>query len=333
MAVTMKDVALRAGVSIRTVSRAINNLDDVSPQTREKILGVAGDLGFRPSQLARALVTHRSRSLGVSIPQLSNPFFAEFANGVYTTAREHGYCVILNNLGARIDKNELESWNILCDHGIDGMITSFHYGREQVILDFARIFKPILILMTEIKAPGISSINAGLQAGAEKAVEYLIGQGHRRIALLAFQYEDLRKIERSAGYLKVMAENNLPPLLHLLPSGPREDYITLGYSAGLQLIEKHPEVSAVFAYNDMLAIGMIQAIKKVGRRVPQDCAVIGCDDISFASIITPPLTTLRLDQFELGRRSVMRLLEMIEEPERVFDPISLEVELVLRESA
>ncbi|MBE0697636.1 MAG: LacI family DNA-binding transcriptional regulator, partial [Anaerolineaceae bacterium] len=134
MAVTMKDVARQAGVSIRTVSRAINGLDDVSIETRQKILAVARELGFRPSQLARALVTRRSQTLGLVIPHITNPYFAEVAHGVFNTAKESGYSVLLNNC-SYFPEPDLNSWYTLADRAVEGLITDLLYGHESDILN------------------------------------------------------------------------------------------------------------------------------------------------------------------------------------------------------
>ncbi len=332
MPATMKEVALRAGVSIRTVSRAINGLGDISVETRQKVLAVAEQTGYRPSMLARALVTHRSRTLGLVIPHLTNPYFAEVAQGVFDTARQSGYRVLMNHCNWHTEP-ELESWQALADHSVDGMITDLLYGHEPQIIQYARTHKPVVVLMKQIALPGISTVGVDIEKAAQMAVEYLVKKGHRQIAMLSVRLPNPEHEERTTAYRRVMADCGLPEIIQLLDPGWKEPDVQNGYRAGLQLFAHHPRVTAVFAYNDLLAIGALQACKETGRGVPDDCAVVGFDDIPFASLISPALTTVRVDKYALGSFAVLRLLEMLNRPEQVFESKMMEAELVVRESA
>lgn len=332
MAATMKDVALRAGVSIRTVSRAINGLDDISAETRQKILLVAKDLGYRPSMLARALVTRRSRTLGLALPHLTNPYFAEVAQGVYDSARENGYTVLMNHLSYKTDP-EIKSWLALSDHAVEGIITDIYYGHEPALVQFAQSFKPIVVLFKEITLPGICTVKADLNRAVKQTLKYLINKGHRKIALLVVPIENNQSMERFRAYQQVMAEYGLPEIIQFLHRDWQEPDIPSGYKAALHLFTEHPDVTAVFAYNDLLALGVLGACKASGRKCPEDCAVIGCDDIPDAAIVTPTLTTVRMNKYELGRQALLRLLEMLENPQKVFEPKVLDADLVIRESA
>ena len=331
MAATLKAVASKSGFSIRTVSRALNGLEDVSSETRQKVMAVAEELGYRPSLLARALVTRHSRTLGLVIPHLTNPFFAEMAQGVFDTAHQHGYNVLMNHCRWNIEP-ELESWQALGDRAVEGLITDLQYGHEPNIINYSKILHPIVVFQKDILHPGISTVKCDLEQGARQAVEYLICQGHRQIALLVVQVENLEAVERLTGYRRVMAEHGMAEIIQYLASGWIEPDIDSGRQAALRLLEEHPQITAIFCYNDLLAIGALQACKLCGRVVPRDIAVIGFDDIPFASLVQPSLTTVRMDKYGLGCQAVLRLLEMLGKPGQIFEPYTLKTELIVRES-
>ena len=332
MAATLKEVALRSGFSIRTVSRALNGLEDVSVETRQKVLVVAEELGYRPSLLARALVTRHSRTIGLVIPHLTNPFFAELAQGVFDTAHQHGYNVLMNHCRWQVEP-DLESWQALGDHAVEGLITDLQYGHEPKLIHYSKFLQPIVVFQKNIIHPGISTVNCDIEEGARQAVEYLVKQGHRQIALLVVEVASLEAVERLTAYRKVMAENGLAEKIEYLTAGWIEPDIANGRQATLRLLEHNPQVSAIFCYNDLLAIGALQACKYCGRAVPGDVAIIGFDDIPFAAMVQPSLSTIRMDKYGLGRQAVLRLLEMLANPGQVFEPCTLKTELVVRESA
>ena len=332
MAVTLKEVAIRSGFSIRTVSRTLNGLGNVSEQTRQKVHAAAEELGYRPSLLARALVTRHSRTLGLVIPHLTNPFFTELAQGVFDTAHQQGYNVLMNHCRWNIEP-EMESWQALGDRAVEGLITDLQYGHEANLLQYSKVLKPIVVFQKDIVYPGISTVKADIAQGARQAVEYLIGRGHRQIALLVVDVQPHEAVERLTAYHAVMAEHNLEETIQYLAPGWIEPDIPSGRQAALRLLEEHPKVTAIFCYNDLLAIGALQACKQLGRAVPEDVAVIGFDDIPFASLVQPSLSTVHMDKYGLGSQAVLRLLEMLENPGQMFEPRILQSELLLRESA
>jgi DNA-binding LacI/PurR family transcriptional regulator len=163
-------------------------------------------------------------------------------------------------------------------------------------------------------------------------IHYLLAKGHRRIGMIVPEVDCQEKVERFIAYRRIMHEAGLEQRVQMITHGKNPD-IDSGHEAALQLLGAHPDLTAIYCYNDLIAVGSIQACRELGRRVPDDCAVSGFDDIPFASIIEPALTTIHYDKFEIGRRAVLRLLEMIEQPECVFEPIQLEAKLIVRNSA
>lgn len=331
---TLKEVAEKAGVSIRTVSRVINGREDVAAETRQKVSAAAQELRYRPSLLARALVTRRSRTLGLVIPHLTNPYFAELAQGVFDAAHRCGYHVLMNNCNWSSEPElERESWQTLGDRAVEGLITDLLYGHEPQIIEYAQSFQPIVVLMKTIRHPGISTVGVDLGQGARAALEYLVRKGRRKIAMLVLKVPHIDAMERVTAYRKVMAENGLEEIIQYLQPGWALPDTPGGREAALQLLKRRPDVTAVFGYNDLIAIGALQACRQLGRRVPEDVAVIGHDDIPLAEIVQPGLTTVRLDKYQLGAQAVLRLLEMLDNPGVHFEPRMLPTYLALRESA
>jgi LacI family transcriptional regulator len=167
--------------------------------------------------------------------------------------------------------------------------------------------------------------------GAKQAVEHLYGRGHRHIAMLSGLETSPTRGRRVQGFLDTMATYNLPVTEEAVLGGLPT--LESGYEAAMRLLRQNPQVTAIFAYNDLLALGAIKACKELGRRVPDDCAIIGFDDVQLASLVSPALTTIRLDKYDIGRQAMGRLLEMLDTPDTRFPAIELGTELVIRESA
>ncbi len=333
MPVTMRDVAREAGVSIKTVSRVVNNQGEISESTRRRVLAAIKKLGYRPSKVARALVTRRSDSVGLILGDIANPFFSEVARGVLDAAQERGYSVFLCNSDYD-PQQEIHALHSLADHDVDGTIIFPCWENQEAILTFAEQFKPLVVVNRAFeRRPGISLVLTDILDGARRAVRYLVERGHVHIGMLAGRATPLPLMQRAQGYRAVLSEYALPPGEGWIFTGTGRNDIEQGYEAARQLLTQYPQVTAIFAYNDLMAIGAIQACHELGRRVPEDCAVVGFDDIQFAQATHPPLTTVRIDKHELGRSAVLRLLEMLEHPDVDFPPIHLAVELVVRQSA
>ncbi len=326
----MRDVAQEAGVSIKTVSRVVNDQGEVSDETRQRVLTTIEELGYRPSKVARALVTQRTDTVGLVLGDITNPFFPEVARGVTDSAEAHGYNVFLCNSDGKRERVS-QILRSLADHAVDGAIVFPSFGGGDALKAFAERDAPLVVLNCFFGYPGVSRIMVEFRAGARAAVEYLIGKGHTVIGMLAGSAPSLNLMPRFRGYRDALKAHGLPIVDEWVRPGAA--VMARGAKSARRLLTHHPQVTAIFAYNDLLAVGAIQACRELGRRVPQDCAIVGFDDIPLAAMLDPPLTTVRIDKYELGRQAMHRLIDMLDDSEASFPPIRFDVELVVRESA
>lgn len=330
MPVTMREVAQQAGVSIKTVSRVVNEQGEISEDTRQRVLAVINELGYRPNMVARGLVTQRTYTVGLVVADITNPFFPEVARGVQDVARARDYNIFLCNSDEN-QQEELRTLHSLAAQGVDGIIIFPCFQTQNNLNIFAEQYRPIVTINHFYEHPNIGMILTENDQGAKLAVDYLESQGHREIGMLAGLEASPQRARRVRGFLAALSAHGLSIKEgRILPGAPT---LESGYENAKRLLTQAPEITAIFAYNDLLALGAIKACKELGRRIPIDCAIVGFDDIQLASLVTPALTTVRLDKYLIGQQAMARLLQMLDQPERVFSPISLNVELVVRESA
>jgi LacI family transcriptional regulator len=330
--VTMRDVARQAGVSIKTVSRVVNNQSEISAETRQRVLAVIDELSYRPNKLAQGLVTQRTFAVGLVVGDITNPFFPEVARGVIDAAQAENYNVFLCNTDGNVEQ-ELRTLESLAAHAVDGIIVYPSYDSETNLITIAKAFHPVVVINYAFDHPGVSNLMVDHRRGARLAVDYLAGKGHSRIGMLTgVQQPSLGRMRRIQGFREGLAALSLPINdSWIMPSqGPTFES---GYESARQLLTQHPEITAIFAYNDLLALGAIRACHDLGRAIPTDCAIVGFDDIQWAATASPSLTTIRIKKYELGQQAMTRLLAMLAEPDGVFPTIYLDVELVARESA
>jgi DNA-binding LacI/PurR family transcriptional regulator len=330
MPVTMRDIAQKAGVSIKTVARVLREEGEISEETRARIWAVSNELGYQPTPIAHDLVTERTHTVGLVIADITNPYFATVVRGAQDIARYKGYHVLLCNT-YESQQEELRTLQTLAGQGVDGIIMfpGFYTGNNLEI--FAEQFRPIVVVNHVFAHPNVSLVLTNNYEGARMAVDYLIDKGHHAIGLLAGRELSPERGQRVRGYRDALTAHDLPIIEARILGGPPTQ--ETGYENTLQLFAQAPDITALFAYNDLMALGALKACREVGRRVPEDCAVIGFDDTLFASLTMPALTTIRLDKYGTGRQAMSRLLAMMDAPDATFDPIELDVELVVRESA
>lgn len=331
--ITIEDVAREAGVSRQTVSRAINNRADISSDTLNRVLEMVDKLGYRPSRMAQGLVTQHTYTVGLVVSDITNPFFPEIARGVLDAAQLRDYSVFLCNTDGNLQQ-ELRILESLADHGVDGIIIYPSYDSDDNLKTFMKQFGgPVVVVNHPFKHPRVSNVMVDNQRGAKLAVDYLVSKGHTAIGMLAGVMNTSReRVRRIQGFRQALAGHGLPVVEEwIVPS--LDPTFERGYEAGRFLLTQHPQVTAIFAYNDLLALGAIRACHEVGRHIPSDCAIIGFDDIRWAATATPSLTSIGVNKHYLGEQAVTRLLAMLENPEATFAPIYIDIELVIRESA
>lgn len=327
--VTIDDVAREAGVSRQTVSRAINEKGEISAETRERVLTAIQKLGYRPNRLAQSMITQRTYTLGVEVADITNSALAEMVRGAQDSAAQRGYNVFLTNSDDE-PTIAIQALSNLVMHNVDGLIAMVSGATDEEIRAFAERYRPLVLINRVVEHPNIALISSDIYRGGSLAVEHLIQQGHSAIGMLANPFSPHLSARRVEAYQDTLRRYARP----INPAWIVRAAPTLqgGYEATRQLLADHPEVTAIFGYNDLMSIGALRACRDLGRQVPQDCAVIGFDDIPLAALVTPSLSTVRYDKYALGQQAVLRLLDMIESPGTPFPPIELGVELVLRES-
>lgn len=299
-------VAEQAGVSAATVSRAFNFPDKVAPATRELIARVAGELGYLPNASARTLRTQRSRVLGVVLPTLLNPTFAECLQGIAEAAAAGGYAIVPVTTGYRVDE-ELRSVERLLAGNVDGLILVVSNAATAVALQRLRgVAMPYVLAYNA--HPSHPCVSVDSEGAAAEVVARLARLGHRRIAMVSgtLAASD-RAQQRYRGYLRGMADAGLaaPPLVEV-------PFVETAVEAlRSHLARKRQRPTALFCSNDLLAIRSIRAAQRAGLAVPHDIAVVGFDGIALGEDLTPALSTVMQPSHEIGRRSVAWLLRAL----------------------
>ena len=324
--VTLADVARHAGVSAKTVSNVVNDWPYVSDEMRQKVKAAIDELGYRPSALARSLVTGRSNTIGVVLPDISNPFFGQAVRGCEDALNEAGYSVFLCNTDESIAK-ERYYLDTLAGRGVDGLILWGSAGSASL----AEVIDNGMPLVTvDSSAEGCcgnaTHVTVDNTRGAALATRHLIDRGRHRIGHLAGPALRQTAIRRQAGYREALAEAGLPfdPCL-VIDGAPS---IRGGYRVATQLL-KAQRPDALFCYNDLMAVGAGVACRQLGLSIPRDVALVGFDDIVIAALVTPALTTVRIAQYELGKLTSQFLLERLQNknlpPKTVVFPVELQV--------
>lgn len=327
MAVTLRQVADKAGVSVKTVSRVVNKQGEISEETRKLVSGVIDELGYRPNTLARGLVSGKSGTVALIIPQITDPFFPEVMLGVESVARANGYGVFQCNTEDDPER-ELEYIELLAGKRVDGIILcGSRLTAEQLSVASK---KHRLSILTSRNPSGAAVIRIPGEEGVFRTTSHLISRGHRKIGHIGSGTPD--EHERRAGFERAMEEAGLPVDPAMVKWVQR---VTMesAYAAARQLLREAPQVTAITCYNDLAAVGVLQAAAEVGRRVPDDLAVVGFDDIPLASIVSPPLTTVRVPRYRLGERAMELLLQVIEAEGQFERREDVEIELVIRRSS
>lgn len=326
---TIRDVAARAGVSHQTVSRVINQSDQVTPETRERVQIAIKDLGYRPSRLAQSMVTQKTRTIGLVVADITNPFFFEVARGVQDTALAQGYNVFVCNTDDN-PQGEQDVLTLLASQEVDGVILATVSSTDEELLAFAENYKPLVVINRDIPHPKASLVSVDILKGAKLAVEHLIERGHRNIAMLSHAGHKPDEVRRVRGYRETLLAHGITPNDEwLVLASPN---LAGGYEVTQALLKEHPEVTAIFAYNDLMAIGALRGCHDLGLSVPQDCAIMGFDNIKFSEMMQPSLSSISFDKYLVGQMAMTRLFEMFAAPDMVHEPIRLNVDLVIRES-
>lgn len=337
--VTMADVAREAGVSTMTVSRVVNNKGGVSSATRQRVLDVIEQLGYRPSGIARGLATRRTRTLGLVIPDVANPFFADVTRGAEHVAYAQGYNVFLCNT-EEDPQRELAVLQSLEDKRVDGVVLCSSWLDAGELRAVIARHPAVVLVNRSLESAGaedrVGAVMLDDVAGGQMSTQHLLGSGHRAIGLLAGPPASRSGRCRAEGYRAALAAADLS--YHPEWTVPCPADVDGGHQAAKGLLTAHPNLTALFCYNDLVAVGALHACADLGRHVPNDLAVVGFDDILLAALVTPPLTTCRVPRHELGTQAMWLLLSQIDGCSDDADQnpcaeIVLRPELIVRASA
>jgi LacI family transcriptional regulator len=330
--VTLKDVAKYAGVSPRTVSNVVNNWPYISDGVRAKVQEAISVLGYRPNQMARSLITGQTKTIGVMIPDIINPFFNLPVRGCEDILYQHHYNHFLCSTSEDVEREKYHL-NLLISRAVDGLILwSTQIPRAELAVMIGENF-PLVTIGFEGEPLGDhhTVVNLDDIAGSEQATRHLIEQGYRRIGHLTTFARNAVGERRLRGYQQALEAAGIP----FDPRFVKADKASLhgGYRTTLELLALH-KLDAIFCHNDLMALGAMFAARHIGREVPADLGIVGFDDIAMASIATPSLTTIRVAQYELGKYLGECILQHLgrETGVQSHTPLTFPVELQVRGS-
>lgn len=301
---TIKDVAREAGVSVATVSRVFNDSQRVSEETRRRVRQVAERLNFWPNGVARSLITNRTHAIGVLLPDLHGEFFSEVIRGIDLAARREGLHVLVSS--SHSDTDELVTALRAMRGRIDGLIIMATDADSAPAIRATAWDCPVVLLGPGTEVPDFDTVAIANHDGAYAVIRHLQRLGHRRIATLTGPVRNLDARQRLEGYRAAMREAGVSSTRALEVVGDFTE--PSGYRGVQALLKLSPPPTAVFVANDVMAVGALGALRDAGVRVPKDMAVIGFDDIALARHLTPPLTTVHVDAYQMGERALHRLL-------------------------
>jgi LacI family transcriptional regulator len=323
---TIKDVARAAGVSVASVSRAHNGHDSVTDEARARILKAANDLRYVPHAGARSLITRRTDTVGVLLPDLHGEFFSELIRGMDIAARVSGRHLLISS--SHGSASEAAQAILTLQGRVDGLLVMSPHADTRMLAANLPEALPIVLMNTRIASGSYAALSVDNYGGAAAMMRYLVDGGYRRIAFIGGPAQNFDADERLRGYRDALAAEHAVETI--LPGDFSE---ASGYKAGLELCARRDRPDAIFAANDMMALGCLFALTEHGLRVPDDIALAGFDDVPIARFASPPLTTVRVRIVDLGRRAFERLVAEIDgnaDGARINEQLACE--LVVRQS-
>jgi LacI family transcriptional regulator, galactose operon repressor len=329
---TITDVAARAGVHPSTVSRVLNSHVDstIRPETRQRVLRAAEQLGYRASPLARSLRLQRTLTLGMLVPDITNPFFSSIIKGAEDAARDRGYTLILGNSEDEPEREETYL-RVLRERQVDGLLIASSQMADETIAGLRDDGFPFVLLNRGARFPGDLVVVVDNLAASIEVVDHLAALGHRRIGHIAGPQNTTTGMDRLDGYREAVRALGLAddPELVAYAAGFS---VASGRRALAAMLAGPARPTAVFAANDLIAIGMLQHLRQVGVRVPGDLSIVGFNDIPLAGLLEPALTTVRVPQLEMGAVATHLLIDRLEDRPIHDVRVTLPTALVVRSS-
>ncbi|MBD1382288.1 LacI family DNA-binding transcriptional regulator [Metabacillus arenae] len=305
---TIKDVAKHAGVSVATVSRIVNGLSGYSNETRDHVLKIIKELGYKPNEVARNLVNRKTNTIGVLVPKLSSSFSARLLQGIERVSHQNQYTVFVCNTDSSGTRT-LEYLKLLSEKQVEGIVFASKYLTNEYYEAISSLQIPTVIVSSFSKRKELPFLKVNDEEAAYAATEYLIKKGHQRVAMISGPKKDLiAGLPRIIGYHRALSDHHFDLDENLMAYG--DFTYTSGYRAIEQLLKKDPNVTAVFAASDEMALGVISYCYEKGIRIPDQLSVIGYDDTELAQMSTPPLTTVHQPIQKMGEKAVETLIKM-----------------------
>lgn len=311
MATRLKDIAADLGVSVVTVSKVLRNHSDISDETRERVMKRIRELDYQPNLAARALVTGRSSTIGLIVPDLVHPFFAEVAKGITRMLREQGYVLMISSSeeNTAIERQEIEH---MLARRVDALLLASVQSDAAAFRKLEQHKTPLILL--DRRVPGLTANFVGVddEASGRLAAEHLIEQGCQCIAHIRGP-EVSTAMGRLAGFQKALAARGIPTRREYVITGRTADDSAdrSGYEAMQHLLALSPCPDGVFCYNDPVAMGAMQAVLDAGLRVPEDVAVVGCGNIHYAAFLRVPLTSIDQNSADIGENAARLALSLV----------------------
>ncbi|RAO99400.1 LacI family transcriptional regulator [Petrotoga sp. 9PW.55.5.1] len=334
--VTIKDIAKKAGVSPNTVSRALNDKPDINENTKKKIEKIAQEMGYVRNVYATMLKSSVTHTIGVIMPDSSNPFFSEVFKGIDKAAQERDYQIIIMN-SEGVYENEEKFIKTLLERRVDGILLFPMQESYEDIRELIKEHFPMVLVGREIYEWNVDEIFSDEVKGGYIATKHLIEKGRTKIKMITDQLYNSASFGRLEGFKKALKEKGISfsendvKLCHHVHEGY---HVQAGYDKTMEMLQKKEKFDGIFCYNDLIAYGAIKALKEKKVKIPQEVSIVGYDDIRFSRLIEPELTTVKVHKFEMGYQAFQMIYKRIKNKNRVNSSTRkvLDVELVVRNS-
>lgn len=331
--VSIREVAERAGVSLGTVSNVLNRPEMVAERTRRRVQAAIDEIGFVRNESARQLRAGRSQSIGLVVLDVANPFFTEVARGVEDAANDAGYVVILCNSDDSLDK-ESRYLRVLEEQRVQGLLITPVQSDATYLQRLRRHGISVVLLDRLSRSRELCSVAVDDVRGGQLAASHLFEQGHEHIGFVHGPLTIRQCADRQRGVHRAAKAAGLNPELAILDITTPAQNARAGEACVEKLLHAKVRPSAVFCANDLLALGLMRGLAKHGVSIPRDLALVGYDDVEFASVLSPPLTTVRQPKYQLGRTAAELLLDEASSPAtHKHKQVVYQPELVIRESS
>ena len=327
--VSVKDVAARSGVSFQTTSKVLNGKGSVSDVTRARILAVASELGYTPNLQARSLVMQRTLTVGVITGDFSDPGLSRCLAGAEQEARRQGYGLMLTSIEPEGSGTEY-ALPAMMERRVDGILLAAPQMEEDEALSHVLDSTLPVVSVGHIPGGAVMTVAADDEDAGYQATRHLIEKGHKVIGTLTGPLARRLTHNRLRGYRKALDEARVEASADLAEEAGTD--VAGGAAALPRLLERRPDVTAIFCHHDLIAVGALSALRKLGKELPRDCSVVGCDGLDSAAFTSPPLTTVRVPFYEIGAEAMRVLLRLVGAGRASGAGVVLPVHLIVRGS-